>query len=82
MKTAFTADHLAAFRLQRQHLSREHAGTVVDVCRDIAGIQAQVMSAAEMAPSTRRRSTTGRSHRRRRRAVRTHRTRPAERDRI
>jgi len=80
MKTAFTADHVAAFRLRRQHLSREHAGTVVDVCRDIAGIQAQVMSAAEMAPWTRRRSTTGRSHRRR--AVRTHRARPAERDRI
>lgn len=58
MKTAFTADQVAAFRLQRQHLSGEHVCTLVDVCRDTAGIQAQVMSSAEMALWTRRRSTT------------------------
>lgn len=53
-----TAAQAAAFRLQRQHLAfaRSH-GSIVDVVRDSAGIQAQVQSAAEMAIWTRRRET-------------------------
>ena len=51
-----TAAQAAAFRLARHHLGRrvENGGsTVLDVCRDSAGIQAQVMSAAELAVWTR-----------------------------
>jgi hypothetical protein len=38
--------------------SRTSAASLVDVCRDTGGIQAQVMSAAEMSIWTRRRTTT------------------------
>jgi Winged helix DNA-binding domain len=58
MKSAFTADQAAAFRLQRQHLSRETGSTLIDVCRDSGGIQAQMMPAAEMSLWTRRQETT------------------------
>jgi len=70
-EASVTAAHAAAFRLQRQHLARstkhvarsnQHAGRstehVVDICRDTAGIQAQVMSAADLSIWTRRRQTT------------------------
>ena len=63
----FTADRVAAFRLARHHLNRSRhersakafalQRPLVDVCRDVGGIQAQVMSAAELSLWTRRRST-------------------------
>ena len=54
-----SADRVAAFRLKRHHLVRSvlPARSLVDVCRDVGGIQAQVMSAAELSLWTRRRST-------------------------
>jgi len=53
-----TADHVAAFRLARHHLTSGSKASLVEVCRDVAGIQAQVMSAAELSLWTRRRQTT------------------------
>jgi hypothetical protein len=53
---------VAAFRVARHHLSsrvrKDPAPTLVDVCRDIAGVQAQVMSAAEQQLWTRRQHST------------------------
>jgi len=56
--TSFTADRVAAFRLARHHLTGGSTASIVNVCRDVAGIQAQVMSAAELSLWTRRRQTT------------------------
>lgn len=62
--SSFTAAQAAAFRLSRHHLVDRSAKAfarrerLVDVVRDTGGIQAQVMSAAELAMWTRRRSTT------------------------
>jgi len=56
--TSFTADRVAAFRLARHHLIGHSRAPLVDVCRDVGGIQAQVMSAAELSLWTRRRATT------------------------
>jgi uncharacterized protein YcaQ len=58
-----SAAQAAAFRLARQHLvdspSRaSEAAALREVVRDIGGVQAQVMSAAEIALWTRRRATT------------------------
>jgi uncharacterized protein YcaQ len=65
MKTTFTGAQAAGFRLRRQHLQPSKQiprarcpDTVVDICRDTAGIQAQVMSAAEMSIWTRGRTIT------------------------
>jgi hypothetical protein len=55
--TSFTADRVAAFRLARHHLTGETSGSLASVCADVGGIQAQVMSAAELSLWTRRRST-------------------------
>jgi hypothetical protein len=61
---SFTADRVAAFRLARHHLIGDSDRTalrkasLVDVCSDVGGIQAQVMSAAELSLWTRRRTTT------------------------
>jgi hypothetical protein len=55
---SFTAERVAAFRLARHHLISGSKASLVDVCRDVAGIQAQVMSAAELSLWTRRRQTT------------------------
>jgi uncharacterized protein YcaQ len=59
---SITAGQAAAFRLSRQRLvdpgGKASAERVVDVVRATAGIQAQVMSAAELAIWTRRRETT------------------------
>ena len=52
-----TPDRVAAFRLARHHLVRGSEASLVDVCRDVGGIQAQVMSAAELSLWTRRRQT-------------------------
>ena len=60
---SFTADRIAAFRLARHHLIAGPEATalrnasLVDVCADVGGIQAQVMSAAELSLWTRRRTT-------------------------
>jgi hypothetical protein len=55
---SFSADRVAAFRLARHHLTGGSKAPLVDVCRDVGGIQAQVMSAAELSLWTRRRQTT------------------------
>ncbi len=65
---SITAPQAAAFRLARQHLAtstRQPAGSnvrpgpsIAGICRDSAGIQAQVQSSAETAIWTRRRATT------------------------
>jgi hypothetical protein len=55
---SFSADRVAAFRLARHHLTAGSTASLVDVCRDVGGIQAQVMSAAELSLWTRRRQTT------------------------
>jgi hypothetical protein len=54
---SFTAAQVAAFRLARHHLSGDSQASLVSVCRDVGGIQAQVMSAAELSLWTRRRET-------------------------
>jgi uncharacterized protein YcaQ len=56
--TSFTADQVAAFRLARHHLTGVSAASLVSICADVGGIQAQLMSAAELSLWTRRRSTT------------------------
>jgi uncharacterized protein YcaQ len=48
---------VAAFRLKRHHLAGETRLPLASVCRDVGGIQAQVMSAAELSLWTRRRAT-------------------------
>lgn len=53
-----TAAQAAAFRLARQHLAPAPRTSLVGIVRDTAGIQAQLMSAAELALWTRRRETT------------------------
>jgi uncharacterized protein YcaQ len=53
-----TAEHVAAFRLARHHLTGQTKASLLSVCRDVGGIQAQVMSAAELSLWTRRRGTT------------------------
>src|ERR1700750_1585629 len=55
--TSFTADRLAAFPLTRHHLKDKSNASLVTVCADVGGIQAQVMSAAELSLWTRRRTT-------------------------
>ena len=55
--TSFTADRVAAFRLARHHLKDKSRASLVTVCADVGGIQAQVMSAAELSLWTRRRTT-------------------------
>jgi len=60
---AITASQAAAFRLRRQHLIRTEgrrvpAPALSDLVADTGGIQAQVMSAAELSIWTRRRTTT------------------------
>jgi hypothetical protein len=55
---SFSADRVAAFRLARHHLTGSSTASLVAVCRDVCGIQAQVMSAAELSLWTRRRQTT------------------------
>jgi hypothetical protein len=57
-----TSTQVAAFRLARHQLAdMAESGkkpSLVSVCRDVGGIQAQVMSAAELSLWTRRRGTT------------------------
>ena len=63
MKTTFTAAQAAAFRLGRHHLGpmttkHQQPTTIEALCRDTGGIQAQVMSQAEIALWTRARNLT------------------------
>jgi uncharacterized protein YcaQ len=51
-------DQVAAFRVARHHLAGSERVGLVDVCRDIGGVQAQLMSAAEQQLWTRRRAST------------------------
>jgi len=44
---------VAAFRLRRHHLAGENRADLAEVARDVCGVQAQVMSAAEIALWTR-----------------------------
>jgi len=62
-----TSEQIAAFRLARHHLADDVVGDIdhvarvpplVSVCGDVCGIQAQVVSSAELAIWTRRHSTT------------------------
>src|SRR5215467_260611 len=56
--TSFTADRVAAFRLARHHLTGDNQRVALrKICGDVGGIQAQVMSAAELSLWTRRRTT-------------------------
>jgi hypothetical protein len=48
-----TGAQVAAFRLARNHLLDRRPATLAAVCRDVCGIQAQVMSAAEMSLAAR-----------------------------
>jgi hypothetical protein len=54
----FSAQQVAAFRMSRHHLSGNVPLSLASVCVDVGGIQAQVMSAAELSLWTRRRRTT------------------------
>lgn len=45
---AFTPDQIHAFRLRRHHLLDLKAKDVVTICRDVCGIQAQIMAAAQL----------------------------------
>ena len=54
---SITGEQVAAFRMERHHLVNTVGSTLASVCRDVGGIQAQVMSSAELSLWTRRRST-------------------------
>jgi hypothetical protein len=49
MSPTLTSAQISAFRLKRHHLADRTKAEVSQVCRDVCGIQAQVMSAAQMA---------------------------------
>src|SRR5215470_5320190 len=44
----FAAEEVQAFRLRRHHLLDQVAADPVTICGDICGVQAQVMSAAQL----------------------------------
>ena len=44
----FTAEQIHAFRLRRHHLLDRSAKDLVTICRDVCGVQAQIMSAAQL----------------------------------
>jgi hypothetical protein len=44
----FTAEQIHAFRLRRHHLLDPSAKDLVTICRDVCGVQAQIMSAAQL----------------------------------
>lgn len=58
MKLSFKWPRIAAFRLTRHHLAEENQADFATVCQNVCGIQAQVMSAAEMQLWTRRHDLT------------------------
>ncbi len=44
----FSAEQIHAFRLRRHHLLDPSAKDLVTICRDVCGVQAQIMSAAQL----------------------------------
>jgi hypothetical protein len=52
MKTSseipFSSEQVHAFRLRRHHLLDQSAKDLVTICRDVCGVQAQIMSAAQL----------------------------------
>ena len=52
MKTSseipFSSEQIHAFRLRRHHLLDQSAKNLVTICRDVCGVQAQIMSAAQL----------------------------------
>jgi len=44
----FSSEQIHAFRLRRHHLLDRSAKDLVTICRDICGVQAQIMSAAQL----------------------------------
>jgi hypothetical protein len=44
----FSSDQIHAFRLRRHHLLDRSAKDLVTICRDVCGVQAQIMSAAQL----------------------------------
>lgn len=44
----FTSEQIHAFRLRRHHLLDQSAKNLVTICRDVCGVQAQIMSAAQL----------------------------------
>ncbi len=44
----FSAEQIHAFRLRRHHLLDQTAKDLVTICRDVCGVQAQIMSAAQL----------------------------------
>src|SRR5437899_3807311 len=45
---AFSPAQIHAFRLRRHHLLDRTAKDLVTICRDVCGVQAQIMSAAQL----------------------------------
>lgn len=48
LKRAFKWSEVAAFRLTRHHLAGQNSANFITISQDICGVQAQMMSAAEM----------------------------------
>jgi hypothetical protein len=44
----FSSEQIHAFRLRRHHLLDRSAKELVTICRDVCGVQAQIMSAAQL----------------------------------
>jgi hypothetical protein len=44
----FSSEQIHAFRLRRHHLLDRSAKDLVPICRDVCGVQAQIMSAAQL----------------------------------
>jgi winged helix DNA-binding protein len=44
----FSSEQIHAFRLRRHHLLDRSAKDLVTICRDVCGVQAQIMSAAQL----------------------------------
>jgi hypothetical protein len=44
----FSAEQIHAFRLRRHHLLDQSGKDLVTICRDLCGVQAQIMSAAQL----------------------------------
>ena len=44
----FSSEQIHAFRLRRHHLLNQSAKDLVTICRDVCGVQAQIMSAAQL----------------------------------
>src|ERR1051326_890299 len=45
---SFTAEQIHAFRLRRHHLLDQSAKDLITICRDVCGVQAQIMSGAQL----------------------------------